>query len=83
MATKLSDREMDVMLVLASGALNQQIAKHLHLTEKTVKNHMTRIYEKLDVDSRLCAVLVAIQRGDIDPYALLIVRKSQPHPIYG
>ena len=48
----LSARELEVMSLIAGGHTNGEIAAHLFLAEKTVKNHVRRIYSKLGVDSR-------------------------------
>ena len=52
----LSAREREVMTLIAGGHTNGQIAAHLFLAEKTVKNHVRSIYSKLGVDSRSAAI---------------------------
>jgi DNA-binding NarL/FixJ family response regulator len=52
----LSKREAEVMELIALGQSNGQIAERLFLSEKTVKNHVNRIYAKLGVDSRVTAI---------------------------
>ncbi len=52
----LSARECEVMSLIAGGHTNGEIAAHLFLAEKTVKNHVRRIYSKLGVDSRPAAI---------------------------
>ena len=54
--TSLSKRETEVMDLIATGQSNGQIAQRLFLSEKTVKNHVNRIYAKLGVDSRVTAI---------------------------
>ncbi|MEV7008048.1 response regulator transcription factor [Streptosporangium sp. NPDC051022] len=54
--TGLSRRETEVMELIATGCSNGQIAQHLFLSEKTVKNHVNRIYAKLGADSRVAAI---------------------------
>ncbi|MBG0832509.1 helix-turn-helix transcriptional regulator [Planomonospora sp. ID67723] len=54
--TGLSRRETEVMELIANGHSNGQIAQHLFLSEKTVKNHVNRIYAKLGADSRVTAI---------------------------
>ncbi|MGW4420964.1 helix-turn-helix domain-containing protein [Streptosporangium sp. NPDC004631] len=54
--TGLSRREAEVMELIATGCSNGQIAQRLFLSEKTVKNHVNRIYAKLGADSRLTAI---------------------------
>lgn len=52
----LSARELEVMSLIAGGHTNGEIAAHLFLAEKTVKNHVRHIYSKLGVDSRAAAI---------------------------
>jgi DNA-binding CsgD family transcriptional regulator len=52
----LSARELEVMSLIAGGHTNGEIAAHLFLAEKTVKNHVRRIYSKLGVESRPTAI---------------------------
>ena len=60
---QLTDREAEVLRLLATGASNKEIARTLFVTEATVKSHLVRIFTKLDVDSRSRAVHVARQAG--------------------
>lgn len=57
----LSAREAEVMDLIAGGRSNREIARELFLSEKTVKNHVNRIYSKLGVGSR--ATAIALWRG--------------------
>jgi DNA-binding CsgD family transcriptional regulator len=52
----LSHREAQIMALIAAGHTNGHIAERLTLTEKTVKNHINRIYAKLGVGSRPAAI---------------------------
>ncbi|MFF4777302.1 helix-turn-helix domain-containing protein [Microtetraspora fusca] len=52
----LSKRETEVMDLIAVGHSNGEIAQRLFLSEKTVKNHVNRIYAKLGVESRNAAI---------------------------
>jgi len=52
----LSTREIEVMSLIANGHTNGEIATHLFLAEKTVKNHVRRIYSKLGVHTRPAAI---------------------------
>ena len=52
----LSSREAQIMTLIAAGHSNGQIAEQLVLAEKTVKNHVNRIYAKLGVGSRPAAI---------------------------
>jgi DNA-binding NarL/FixJ family response regulator len=58
----LSKRESEVMDLIARGESNGQIAQRLFLSEKTVKNHVNRIYAKLGVDSRVTAIGLWLSR---------------------
>lgn len=59
----LTDREREIVQLLASGFDNRTIATRLHLAEKTVGNRLSEIFQKLGVTNRTQAALVAIQRG--------------------
>lgn len=59
----LTAREIDVLRRVRQGASNKEIAKHLHLSEATVKTHLLHAFAKLGVDDRTAAVTVAIERG--------------------
>ncbi len=59
----LTDREQQVLEAAALGERNKEIAKRLGITERTVKAHLTSIYNKFGVDSRAAAIAVAAQRG--------------------
>ncbi len=59
----LSDREGEVLRLLARGASNKEIARALFLAEGTVKNHITNIFTKLDVSDRTQAALKARDLG--------------------
>jgi len=61
--TSLSEREMDVLKAMSSGARNRQIAEQLFIAEKTVKNHVSAILWKLQVNTRAEAALLAAKQG--------------------
>jgi DNA-binding NarL/FixJ family response regulator len=56
----LSDRELEVLVLVARGFSNRQVARDLHLSEATVKRHLANIYEKIGVGSRSDAVRTAL-----------------------
>jgi DNA-binding NarL/FixJ family response regulator len=62
----LTDREEDVLKLLASGLSNKDIASQLSLSEGTVKNHISAILAKLHANDRTQAVLTALKRGLVD-----------------
>ncbi len=55
----LSAREREIMVCIANGLTNIEIGKQLFISEKTVRNHITKIFEKLDVSSRAQAIVLA------------------------
>ena len=59
----LTERELEVLRLLAQGQANKQIAVCLHITEKTVKIHVSNVLSKLGVQSRTQATLYAIRSG--------------------
>ena len=63
----LSAREREVMALVAKGHPNQLIASELFLSEKTVKNHINRIYAKLGVTNRAAAVATWLGTADLLP----------------
>jgi pimeloyl-ACP methyl ester carboxylesterase/DNA-binding CsgD family transcriptional regulator len=60
---ELTARENDILHLVSLGHGNADIAKKLFISEKTVRNHLTSIFEKLGVDSRARAIVVARDRG--------------------
>ena len=59
----LSERELEILTILATGATNREIAGQLYIAEGTVKNHVTNILGKLDARDRTQAVIKAQQLG--------------------
>jgi two-component system NarL family response regulator len=60
-APRLTDREMEVLKLVAKGQSNRDIAKGLFISENTVKNHIRNILEKLHLHSRMEAVVYAVR----------------------
>ncbi len=60
---ELTERELEVTELLARGLPNASIAARLHLSEKTVRNHVSSVYAKLGVEDRAAAVAVARDAG--------------------
>ncbi len=65
--SQLSERELDVLKLIAKGADNNQIGESLFISESTVKSHCNSIYSKLDVRNRVQAAAWAWQRGLAHP----------------
>lgn len=66
---RLTDRERHVLTLLAQGLSNQEIARTLHMSEGTVKGHVSRMMAKLGVANRVQAALIAHETGIDDPPA--------------
>jgi DNA-binding NarL/FixJ family response regulator len=60
---QLSDREREVLTLVADGLANKQIARHLSITERTVKAHLTSIFQRIGVTDRTQAALWAERNG--------------------
>ncbi|MFW5985485.1 MAG: response regulator [Halanaerobiaceae bacterium] len=60
---ELSDREHQVLELLAQGMSNKKLAEELYISEKTVKNHVSNILHKLSVNDRTQAVIVGLKKG--------------------
>ena len=60
---KLSERELEVLQRAADGLTNREIAERLFISEKTVKNHISNIFSKLNVNDRTQAILYALRQG--------------------
>jgi DNA-binding NarL/FixJ family response regulator len=63
----LTKREVEVLKAIAQGQNSEQIAETLHVSERTVRNHLANIYKKLGVHDRTQAVLYAVRHGLVDP----------------
>jgi DNA-binding NarL/FixJ family response regulator len=66
-SSTLTERETDVLRLLAQGASNKEIARDLFLGEKTIKTHVSNILSKLGVQSRTQAALRAVHLGLVPP----------------
>lgn len=66
MTAQLTPREFDVLQALATGASDKEIAQELHVSTETVRTHMVNILGKLDVSSRLQALVFAVRHGLVD-----------------
>lgn len=63
----LTERELEVLRLVASGATNRDIAERMFVSEATVKTHLLHVYEKLGVNDRAAAVAAAYDRGLLTP----------------
>lgn len=61
----LSERELEVLRLIAKGLLNKEIAKTLYISEKTVKHHVSNIFKKLNVSDRTQAAIYALKHNII------------------
>ena len=65
-APRLTDRELEVLKLVAQGMSNREIAEQLYISENTVKNHVRNILEKLHLHSRMEAVVYAVREKLLD-----------------
>ncbi|MBA3575514.1 MAG: response regulator transcription factor [Nocardioidaceae bacterium] len=65
-APRLTDRELEVLRLVARGGSNREIARDLFISENTVKNHVRNILEKLQLHSRMEAVMYAVREKLLD-----------------
>ena len=66
-ALRLTERELEVLRLVAKGLNNREVAKQLFISENTVKNHVRNILEKLQLHSRMEAVMYAMREKLLDP----------------
>jgi DNA-binding NarL/FixJ family response regulator len=62
----LTTREIEILRLIATGRANKQIAHRLTISEKTVRNHVSNMYEKLKIYDRTQAVLYALRKGLVE-----------------
>jgi len=62
----LTNREIEILKLIAAGKANKQIGYRLSISEKTVRNHVSNMYEKLKIYDRTQAVLYAIRKGLVE-----------------
>lgn len=62
-SSPLTKREAEVLRLMAEGRSNKSIGEYLYISEKTVKNHVSSILQKMEVDDRTQAVIIAIKNG--------------------
>ena len=62
----LTERELEILKLMATGQANKQIARRLAISEKTVRNHVSHMYEKLQIYDRSQAVLYAVRKGLVE-----------------
>ena len=64
---RLTERELEVLRLVATGMSNREIASQLYISENTVKNHVRNILEKLHLHTRMEAVMYAVKEKLLDP----------------
>jgi DNA-binding NarL/FixJ family response regulator len=74
----ISDRELEVVVLVARGFSNRQVAKELHISEATVKRHLANIYEKIGVVSRSDAVRTALAEQWIGFHEIVSADSENP-----
>ncbi|MCI8615193.1 DNA-binding response regulator [Parablautia intestinalis] len=64
----LTKREMEILIQVAGGMFNKEIAINLNISERTVKNHLSNIFKKIDVSDRTQAAVFAIRNNIVQLY---------------
>ncbi|MFN2197664.1 MAG: LuxR C-terminal-related transcriptional regulator [Anaerolineales bacterium] len=83
---ELSEREIEILEMVATGASNKEIAQKLFISTNTVKVHLRNIFTKLDVSSRTEATMWAIRQGLVQPFSeaelesLIEAGEDEPEP---
>jgi DNA-binding NarL/FixJ family response regulator len=81
--SSLSEREMEIVVLLARGLSNRQIATQIHISEATVKRHLANIYEKIGVGSRSEAVRTALNEQWIGFNDFVVSDNPDGHDVSG
>lgn len=63
---ELTKREREILILIAKGYINKEIAQNLSISEKTVKNHISNLFKKIDVSDRTQAAVYAIKNNYVD-----------------
>ena len=62
----LTKREKEIVNLLIKNKNTRDISKELHISEKTIRNHISNVIQKLDCQNRTCAILELIKLGEIN-----------------
>jgi DNA-binding CsgD family transcriptional regulator/N-acetylneuraminic acid mutarotase len=76
----LSGRESEILILVAKGASNKEIARDLHISSNTVKVHMRNIFAKIDANSRTEAAMYAVNTGLVEIEGNGVASDRQPRP---
>jgi DNA-binding NarL/FixJ family response regulator len=81
--SQLTRREREVLVALADGLSDKEIGERLAVSPETIRSHMVSIFAKLNVDSRLQALLFAMRHGAVSLDQLNTASTDMPYPTYG
>ena len=62
----LTNREKEVLTLLISNKSTREISEELHISEKTVRNHISNVMQKLSVKGRACTVIELVKLGELE-----------------
>jgi two-component system response regulator DegU len=73
----LTDRELQILALVAEGCSNRLIGLELGISEQTVKNHLAKVLQRLNVPDRTAAVVLSLRNGWLDLQRLQVVERDE------
>jgi two-component system response regulator DegU len=73
----LTERELQILALVAVGCFNRLIGLELGISEQTVKNHLAKVLQRLNVPDRTAAVVLSLRHGWLDLQRLQVVERDE------